>query len=78
MPKQIGQNIVCTIVVIGFVVVLALFVLRPVTLSEQVLTLLNIMVGTLAAKFGDVIQFFIGSSAGSKAKDDVIAKQAGS
>jgi uncharacterized membrane protein len=70
--NRLGRNLVCTIVVVGFVMVLALFIVRPLTLSEQVLTLLNIMIGTLAAKFGDVVQFFIGSSAGSKNKDGVI------
>jgi uncharacterized membrane protein len=70
--NRLGRNLVCTIVVVGFVMVLTLFIVRPLTLSEQVLTLLNIMIGTLAAKFGDVVQFFIGSSAGSKNKDGVI------
>jgi len=72
-PKRYGQNIVCTIVVIGFVAVLVLFIMRPLTLSEQVLTLLNVMIGTLAAKFGDVVQYFIGSTSGSKDKDATIA-----
>jgi hypothetical protein len=57
---------------------LALFVMGPLTLSEQVLTLLNIMIGTLAAKFGDVVQFDIGSSAGSRSKEQALVKIAGS
>lgn len=36
--------------------------------------LLKIVTGALSAKFGDVVNFWIGSSSGSKAKDDIICE----
>lgn len=37
---------------------------------------LNIMFGALAAKFGDAVNYFTGSTASSKAKDQTIANVA--
>ena len=49
-----------------------MLVWSPVMLDERVAQILNILTGTLAAKFGDVVQYHVGSSAGSKAKDDIL------
>lgn len=68
---NIGPVIVSTIVVSGFMAVLILFILRPINLSDTATTILNVMLGTLSAQFGAVVQYFIGSSAGSKDKDDM-------
>ena len=68
-----GEVIVSSVVVIGFIAILVMLIVRPIALEEKVVSILQILVGTLAAKFGDVVQYHIGSSAGSKAKDAVIA-----
>lgn len=67
-----GPAIVSAIVVAGFVTLIVLLVVSPIKLEEHVAQILNILTGTLAAKFGDVVQYHVGSSAGSKAKDDVL------
>lgn len=68
---NIGPVIVSTIIVLGFMTVLILFIVRPINLSENATTILNIMLGTLSAQFGAVVQYFIGSSAGSRDKDEM-------
>lgn len=74
MGKQIfnGASIVSTLVVVGFVTILVLMITKPLTLDGKVADLLQTLVGVLAAKFGDVVMFHIGSSSGSKVKDGMI------
>lgn len=68
---RIAPVVVSTLVVIGFITVLVLLIVRPIAISAEIGDLLKILTGTLAAKFGDVVQYHIGSSAGSKDKDDL-------
>lgn len=68
---RLAPTIVSTIVVVGFIIVLVLLIVRPVALEANVADLLKILTGTLAAKFGDVVMYHIGSSSGSKEKDDM-------
>lgn len=77
VQQNTSEIIVSTIVVVGFISILVLLILRPFSVEEKVVSILQVLVGTLAAKFGDVVQFHIGSSAGSKAKDATIAATAG-
>ena len=72
--NKTAQTLVSVIVVVGFVFVLAMLILRPVAITDATLQLLLVLTGTLAAKFGDVVQYHIGSSAGSRSKDDSIQK----
>ncbi len=65
-----GPILISCLVVAGFVGILILLIFKPITLEDHVATILNVLTGTLAAKFGDVVQYHIGSSAGSKEKDD--------
>ena len=67
-----GPIIISCLVIVGFVSVLVLLILKPITFDEKIADILKILVGTLAAKFGDVVQYHIGSSAGSRGKDDVL------
>jgi hypothetical protein len=67
-----GALVVSCLVVLGFFGLLILLVWRPVALDDKIATIINVLTGTLAAKFGDVVAYHIGSSAGSKAKDDVL------
>jgi hypothetical protein len=70
--KDAGRNVVCTLVVFLFGVALTLFILRPLKLDAEVTTLLNIMVGVLAAEFSGVVRYYIGSSRSSSDKDETI------
>lgn len=74
--SKFGPTIVSSVVVIGFITILILLILRPIEIETQILDILKILVGTLAAKFGDVVQYHIGSSLGSKDKDAVIGNMA--
>jgi hypothetical protein len=61
-------------VVVGFFAVLLLLISGyGKGLDPQVLQIVNITVGTLAAGFTAVIGYWLGSSAGSTAKNDTIA-----
>lgn len=71
---KLSPAIISIIVVLSFIGVVALLLLRPVALSGDVATIINMLTGTLAAKFGDVVAYHIGSSAGSKEKSDILAK----
>lgn len=70
--RQIGQVLVSLIVVAGFVSVLLLLILRPINLTDNMFNLLLVLTGSLAAKFCDVVQYYIGSSAGSREKDQTL------
>jgi hypothetical protein len=74
---QFGRMIVSVIVVIGFVAIVGLLIVRPIDLDPEVLTILNILVGTLAAMFSVVVQYYMGSSSGSKDKDAIIRSAVG-
>ena len=70
---RIGAALVSVLVIVGFITVITLLLLRPISVTGEVGDVLKILLGTLAAKFGDVVAFHINSSAGSKTKDDIIA-----
>lgn len=64
-----GAPLVSALVVSGFIAILILWIARPPGAPDQVITML---VGTLAAAFGAVVQYWLGSSSGSKNKDEAI------
>lgn len=68
-----GAPVVSSIVVVGFVILLALWLFHPPSSDPALLAVLNIMVGTLASAFGAVVQYWLGSSAGSKEKDQTLS-----
>lgn len=61
------------LIVIGFFVLLALLVLKPI--PEQNDSMLNLVVGALIGSFTGVVGYFFGSSVGSKQKTEIISKQ---
>lgn len=71
-----GPVIVSCLVVVGFISVVLVFMMRPITLDGNQTTILTLLVGSLATEFGHVVQFHIGSSSGSKLKDETIHAQA--
>lgn len=69
---KLNPAIISILVVVAFAGVLILLLVKPVTLTTEVGTILNVLTGTLAAKFGDVVSYHIGSSAGSVSKDNIL------
>lgn len=75
MTSKLGQIIVSVVVTIGFVTLLFLWVYRPVSIADGAASeVLNVLVGALAAAFGQVVSYWLGSSAGSKDKDETLAQ----
>lgn len=73
-----GPALVSGIVTTGFFVMLALFLFwSPSAEQQQAWALLNIAVGALVAGFSAVINFWIGSSQGSRDKDETVRRLAG-
>jgi ABC-type multidrug transport system fused ATPase/permease subunit len=68
-----GAPVMSTIIVIGFFAVLLVMVFRPfnqdATLTIQ---LLNIVIGALVASFTAVVNYWLGSSEGSRSKDETV------
>lgn len=75
-PHHYGPTVVSTVVTIGFVLVLAMLILRPVQLTADIADIVKILSGTLSTMFAAVVQYHIGSSLGSKSKDAIIAGMA--
>ena len=67
-----GAPVVSIVVVVGFVVMLIIWMVFPPTYEPALLSVLNILVGTLASAFGAVVQYWLGSSAGSRQKDELL------
>jgi hydrogenase/urease accessory protein HupE len=65
--REIAQYLLAVVVVVGFFTVLGLMLhwQRPGS---------DILVGSLAAAFGALVGYFYGSSAGSQAKTELLAK----
>lgn len=72
-PLAWGAPVVSGAVTVGFVGVLASLTLHALPDSGVV----NVLVGTLATAFGSVVNFWLGSSAGSQAKTQQLASLAG-
>lgn len=69
-----GSPVVSVIVVLGFLGALFMFMVRPIPLDNSQSTLLNILLGTLGAAFTQVVNYYLGSSASSAAKDQRLAQ----
>lgn len=68
-----GPAVISTLVVMLFSAVVVLLMVKPIKFDDAVEKILTLLLGTLSAKFGDVIAYHINSTAGSKAKDSTIA-----
>ncbi|SRR5216683_7147778 len=65
--------VVSIIVTVTFGVVLYLLLTKTVANADS--DLMKILTGGLSAKFSDIVSFWTGSSAGSKAKDEIISQK---
>jgi Glycosyl hydrolase 108 len=69
-PMAWGAPVVSSIVTLGFFGILILLITRGMSgEDQQVVQIINITVGALAAGFATVVSFWLGSSQGSRAKD---------
>lgn len=70
-----GRVLVSVIVVAGFIGILVLVLTTKLqgTATSEVLL---VMLGALAAAFGQVVSYWVGSSAGSTAKDTALVSAA--
>lgn len=71
---RLGTTIISIIVTAGFLGVLILLLVRPLSIAGDVGDLLKILTGILGAKFGDVVAYHINSTVGSKDKDATISE----
>jgi hypothetical protein len=67
-----GAPVVSVIVVLGFFAVMSLLFVVKVDLPPQQANLLNVLFGALIPAFGTVVQYWLGSSAGSKRSGDAV------
>lgn len=71
-PIAWGAPVISTLVIVGFIAALFMFLVKPVELSSAQAAILNILLGTLTAAFGQVVNYWLGSSSSSKDKDSTI------
>ena len=71
MKNVWSAGLVSVLVVGSFGLVIAQLLWRPVDLGPQVTTILNVLLGVLAAKFGTVVDYWLGSSVGTS-KDNAL------
>jgi hypothetical protein len=65
------QQIIAYALVLSFIsVIFVWMLLPPKAVDQSVLTVVNMLLGALVAKFTTIVDFFFGSSQGSKDKDD--------
>jgi glycopeptide antibiotics resistance protein len=66
-----GRVLVSIIVVVGFMAILILILTQKLQ-GNATSEVLLVMLGALGAAFGQVVSYWVGSSAGSTAKDTAI------
>lgn len=69
MLKQIPQIIIGTVFICGFIYVLVLVFRGDVTIPEEQREMVIYLLGILSGGMGQVMNFFFGSSSGSKDKN---------
>jgi hypothetical protein len=67
-----GAPTISIIVTVGFVAVLTLWMLHPPSSEPATINVLSILIGSLGASFVQVCNYWLGSSAGSAAKDKLL------
>jgi uncharacterized membrane protein len=65
------QQVITFALVFAFIAVIFIWMIWPPKVIDQsAMTVVNMLLGALVAKFTTIIDFFFGSSQGSKAKDE--------
>jgi len=73
--EKIAMYVLGVLIVAGFFTLLALLIFKAVPESNN--NVLNLAIGALISGFATVIGYFYGSSSGSAAKNDLLAKKNG-
>jgi hypothetical protein len=80
-PAVWAPTVISYIVTVGFLVIIVLLMngtLKPAVATDNgqvnVIQLINVCIGALATAFATVVNFWLGSSLGSRNKDDAIAQ----
>jgi hypothetical protein len=75
MEPEKTRIIISMVVVMGFFAVFAAFVMLPIK-GDQ--TTINMLVGAVISAFTSVLNYFVGTTSGSKSKDATLANIASS
>ena len=67
-----GAPVVSVLVTVLFAAVVMLLIVKPIQFSDTQATILNILVGILGGAFTQVVNYWLGSSAGSARAGDAI------
>lgn len=68
-----GAPVVSVVVVVGFLLAIMALVFGPAPADPGRATMLNVLIGSLATGWTAVISYWLGSFAGSAAKNDMLA-----
>lgn len=68
-----GAPVISVVIVIGFFSVMTLLFIVRTDFAPSTVTLLNVLFGALIPAFGQVCNYWLGSSAGSANKDQLLA-----
>lgn len=68
-----GAPLLSVLVVLSFGVILAIWLIHPPQVDSASLSVLNILLGTQAAAFMQTVNYWLGSSASSRQKDNAIS-----
>ncbi len=71
-PLQWGAPVISVVVAAGFFTLLIILMVRPIAVDPSVRDVLLIMIGSIGTAFGQVVSYYVGSSAGSKEKDQAM------
>lgn len=67
-----GAPVISVVIVFGFFAVMTLLFIVKIDLAPATVTLLNVLFGALIPAFGQVCNYWLGSSAGSANKDSML------
>lgn len=70
------QQTIAFFIIVATIIIILIWLFRPPTGSEGAMAVLNNLMGALLAAFGMVVNYYFGSSKGSKDKDEAQAKVA--
>lgn len=65
-----GAPVISVVIVLGFFTVMTMLFVVKIDLTPSSVTLLNVLFGALIPAFGQVCNYWLGSSAGSQTKSD--------
>lgn len=67
------QSTLAFVVTAGFFACVGVYLWKPPTTDQGTLQMLSLLIGGVAAKFGDVVAYYFNSSKGSKESNETIA-----